>query len=379
MDLRLRKKKNWFIEFGIAVVVVAIALILYERNYIKKQIQPRYEIVCNACEEYLPGIICWGDSLTQGAGGEGITYSSELQRRVKESVLDRFSSKELIQITGKRILCNFDKYKLPEVPVLNMGVGGEDTNTICGRCGAIPFRVAQDFDIPASKDKVQIEIVGGSPLRQGNAGMTWVEINGIRGKIEIEQESYMESEYTYYFSRDKRGTSVKIPAGMEIVTEGSFLGKNYIPVIYIGENGGYSSVEELISQQMAIINHQNMSDCNKGKFIVIGSHTGTREERQEYEKMLQEFYGNQYINLRQYMSIKGIEDANYFFDANINATEEDKARMALGMTPECLESDGLHFNKYGYMLIGKLIYDRMEALGYFDPVIETITTQMTLQ
>ena len=41
----------------------------------------------------------------------------------------------------------------------------------------------------------------------------------------------------------------------------------------------------------------------------------------------------------------------------------------MGYTPfSLLAIDELHFNATGYELIGKLVYNRMESLGYFDEV-----------
>ena len=53
-------------------------------------------------------------------------------------------------------------------------------------------------------------------------------------------------------------------------------------------------------------------------------------------------------------------------------TEKDKEMMGQGMTPESLLSDTVHFNQYGYELIGHLLYERMDKLGYFDEVREAI-------
>ena len=54
-------------------------------------------------------------------------------------------------------------------------------------------------------------------------------------------------------------------------------------------------------------------------------------------------------------------------DAGLTPTERDLERMELGFTPYSLLSiDELHFNEAGYELIGKLVYERMDKLGYFD-------------
>lgn len=42
--------------------------------------------------------------------------------------------------------------------------------------------------------------------------------------------------------------------------------------------------------------------------------------------------------------------------------------MSKGMTPQSLLSDSVHFTEEGYKLIGNLIYERMDELGYFDEI-----------
>ena len=159
---------------------------------------------------------------------------------------------------------------------------------------------------------------------------------------------------------------MRVAAGTEIITSGSEQYLNYNPIIFIGQNGGYSSIQDLIAQQRAIIDHQQMNEQNEGKFLIIGLHTGTAESRVELEKAMLEEYGEQYINLREYMSTQALEDAG------MEPTEEDREMMEMGSTPSSLLSDQVHFNASGYELIGKQIYQRMEKLGYFDEVRETI-------
>ena len=76
-----------------------------------------------------------------------------------------------------------------------------------------------------------------------------------------------------------------------------------------------------------------------------------------------EEYGDKYINLRKYMATDAI------YDAGLEPTKSDLQRMQVGYAPfSLLARDELHFNATGYELIGKLVYNRMESLGYFDEV-----------
>lgn len=333
----------------------------------------RVAILSDTISKRLPGVVCWGDSLTAGAGGDGTSYPVVLQNLIQKSLLDTFDTREVLKHSRK----DYTK-KLPAVKVVNMGVGGENTTTILGRNGAIPFEVKEDFTIPANTDTVKIALKSSNgknvaPLRQGKAGMDYVIINGVKGVISIEQESYISKDYSYYFQRTEAGESVSVKAGTKIITSGSETNLNYIPVIFIGENGGYDDIPDLIKQQRAVIKHQQGNPLDKNgeaRFIIIGLHTGTAESRAALEAAMETEYGKKYINLRKYMSEKALSDAG------ITATSEDRAMMGKGSTPSSLLSDAVHFTPKGYELIGNLIYERMDELGYFDEVKEAINESL---
>ena len=125
-------------------------------------------------EKYLPGIVCWGDSLTYGACESCMQphpYANRIQVLLSQNVFAQAG------IDGQRLYCP---------PVVNMGVGGETTATILGRNGSIPFVVASDFVISKYCSAVPVEIISEegrkvAPLLQddGSRGLKWVKINGV--------------------------------------------------------------------------------------------------------------------------------------------------------------------------------------------------------
>ena len=319
--------------------------------------------------QYLPGIVCWGDSLTAGAGGNGVTYPKVLQSLILEHISDQYSLKS--HPDSKYTYLMDPRDYTVEIPVINMGVGGENTMTITGRNGAIPYIVSESLTIPADTTPVQIHFTskGGeyvAPLRQGQAGVNNVTIGGIEGKLSISQESNTSKDYSYYFTRSSAGEAKTVPAGTEIITAASSQYLDYITVIFMGQNGGYKDFDDLIRQQRAIIDHQT---ANNDRFIIVGLHTGTEESRQALEAAMEAEYGEKYINLRQYMS------TNAMTDAGLEPTAEDSAQMQQGSTPTSLlvHKDNVHFNAVGYKLIGNLIFDTMNELGYFDEVRNALT------
>lgn len=352
---KYNKRLIWVTRILAFIFIVAICFGCMRLHQIKKENKEKYYSgIIDSLNCYLPGIICWGDSLTIGSGGGGINYPATIQQLLQEKLLAGFQG------------------NVPVPEVLNMGVGGEDTNTILGRNGAVPFIVSADFVIPSDITPVNIEFQSSNgkavaPLRQGKTGIEWVRINGISGTIDIEQEDYISDEYTYTFTRSVCGESVEVASGTPIITSGSTVGTDYLTVIFIGENGGYDTYEELINQQHAIINYQT---ANNDRFIIVGLHTGTASERAGLEKAMVDEYGDKYINLREYMAAQGLTDAG------VECTDEDQEMIAEGMTPASLMiDDKCHFNSDGYRLIGNLIYNRMDELGYFDEVKEAINSK----
>lgn len=292
-------------------------------------------------KETIPGIVCWGDSLTAGTGGEGTTYPNTLASLIKNNIYN--------------------------IPVINMGVGGENTNTIIGRAGSVPFIVGE-FTIPKDTSRVEITLKSSNgksvaPLRQGDAGVNPVIINGIKGKIDIEQNSSDSLQYTYYFTRSEPGYSINVKDGTEVITSATDTYKDYINIIFIGQNKGWDDYNELISQQRSII---NKLDRNKEKYLILGLTTGTSDERRGLEQVMANEYGNKYINLRKYLSSNGMQDAN------LKPTSEDLEYMKKGAVPPSLLVDEVHFTKDGYKLIGQVVYDRLIELEYFKDIEQYI-------
>ncbi len=297
----------------------------------------------------LPGIVCWGDSLTYGAHGGGVTYPLTLEAMIRENIGGPY-----------------------QVPVINMGVGGESSITIVGRNGAIPYVLSEDLTIPADSTPVNVYYTSRegqkvAPLRQGKAGVNPVVIGGIEGTLSITQETHVSKEFSYQFTRSVPGETKTVPAGAEVVTDAASKYLDYFPVVYIGQNGGYADFDDLIRQQRAIIDHQT---ANQDRFLIVGLHTGTAESRGPLEKAMQEEYGDKYINLRAYMATKAMADAG------LEPTEEDMKLMEQGSTPYSLMvPDHCHFNSTGYALIGKLIYHTMDQLGYFQSLRDALSCQ----
>ena len=321
--------KKWIISIPLLVIAIAVMRVgyfAYKESDFKKNIT-----------NYIPGIACWGDSLTFGAGGDGVTYPEILSQNIGENIA--------------------------RIPVYNLGVGGESSKQIAARAGVEKIILAQDFEMPEETVPTEIQLVleDGTPLnilRQGNAGVEEVSLMGVKGILTIEQKSITDADYKYYFTRSKKGESRKIAKGKELVPSGAYDYNSDISIVFMGTNGEWTSPEDLIDQYRKMIDHHY--EKNKERYLVLGLTTGTKEDRTELENKMEEAFGKRYVNLREYLSTYDLEKIG------ISPTLEDKEAMDVGEVPPSLKSDKVHMNKIGYQLIAEKVYERMMELSYFN-------------
>ncbi len=283
-------------------------------------------------KDSLPSIACWGDSLTAGTGGDGTTYPNTLA-------------------------------KLTGLTVYNMGVGGETSNTIACRQGARQM-IVNNITIPSTTNKIEVGTYNNfydnfgkiiAPLRQGDGGINICSIAGIEGKLSITQKDAISKDTVYYFERLKAGEEVSIKEPTPIIAKASIERKDDIVIIFIGENGGYANIDDWVSQQKSMIEY-----TGHDKYIILGLTTGSVVERADLEARMVQEYGNKYINLREYLSNHGMNDAK------LTPTSTDNEQIGKGMVPDSLRSDAVHGNKYFYELIGKQVYNKLIELNYLN-------------
>lgn len=304
-----------------ALAVVSHKLYANEQNLLQAYTQ-----------EVIPEIVCIGDSLTAGTGGPGISYPDYLSKRLSEDRL--------------------------YIPVRNMGVGGESTATIAARMGAIPFRTSA-FTIPADTTSVELTFLkeeGRKLEAHADVGISPCMIAGVEGRMTIENNEC-------YFTRNEAGDAVAVPEGSQVQTYAQTAFTDGIYIVFMGENGGFRDIDDLVVQQKAIL---QLQEKNSDKYLILGMTSGTAAERRELEARMQEEYGERYINLREYLSSQGP------YDAKVTLSDTDLDEMKDGRIPDCLLSDGLHFKPVGYQLIADIVYDRMQELGYFDEVMDRV-------
>lgn len=320
-------------------------------------------------EEDAKMIVCWGDSLTAPHTGDG------WKGNIKYLLMGDNSYPAVLQSNlgnGYRIV--------------NAGVGGENTLTIMARQGAFPMELAHDVviyndeykkydkflgnkDVPAFRSSYNGKTI--TPLLQRGwkekspAKVNPSQICGKEYMLESESHFWTEEgeyifEYNYFIN--PRGEAEKT----DTLKEGSViqtyamrhLREAYANVFFMGQNGGFEDVADLIRQYQAMITY-SQSD----KFIIIGYHTPNKvtptvQRMEEMEDSLQQAFGDHYINLRKYMVNYGLKDASF------NPTQADLDSIAKGKVPPQLVPDGCHFTSVGYRLLAILVEKQMKLLGY---------------
>lgn len=273
------------------------------------------------------GIVCWGDSLTHGIAGG---YPKILE--------------DLLAQEGEAI------------PVENKGVSGEGTIAIMNRAGAIASFLSQKLVIPSEIDTVEFNLVDqegntykGLPCGQHTACL--ITIAGVQGKV---VEGYANGKSIYKFTRLFKGERVEADQGTKISYDFMNPYEHYIPIIFIGTNGGWGSIEELIEQQQEILDVFPKND----RFIIIGLTYQHIVDFDELDQAMEEHWGEHYINLREYFTGQGI------YDAGITPSSYDLAQMKEGIVPDCIRSDYVHYTNAGYKALGELLYRRLDDLNY---------------
>lgn len=297
-----------------------------------KVLEERQKIVKN--------IVCFGDSLTAGAGGQGTTYESVMQAELGDS------------------------YK-----VINCGVGGEQVYPITARQGGIVSFLANEVSIPMDKTEVEIGTKTDSGvhclkldgtevalplLLQGHGNsVNPCYIDDIPCTLRWYGSSYADTNGKYFLKSNIELSKVhKVVTKSPIYFYGNTLRNSHALVIWMGQNGGFKTVDELKELYKKAISHSGCSN-----YVIIGLHGYNKTIEEDLEKQFKQEFGNHFIDWRNYLLTRALDDAN------ITPTEQDLADINNGLCPTSLRYDNVHLNATGYTLLAKQILNRFKYLG----------------
>lgn len=335
-------------------------------------LEAAYKQDIDTLAQYLPGIVCWGDVLTEGTAS-GVSYPKTLQNLIDTYLVDPYDFRSTIENSYQYTRIDWDQYTI-SIPVVNMGTGKESTQTILGRSGAEPYVISKDFTIPSDCSAVEISFRGYDgtnvkPLINGDGGVNPVTINGIEGTVTADPASYSEnSTGKYYFTRTAPGSETAVEAKTPIITNAANLYRDYIHVIFVGSFGNYESAQTLASQVKSFVNRQL---SNTDRFIVIGIFAGPESSSRFYEQfasLMTQEYGDRFLNFRKYLLNEALGDLG------MTASRNDSGYIQASQIPPSLLVPGSKTELLAplYSRLGQLVFERLDSLGYFDEIREEL-------
>jgi len=306
-------------------------------------------------------IVCWGDSLTVGAGYDDLTgYQTFCTSLISKGGPDLSARTNLNYPTMLKLMLG-DRYS-----VANCGVGGETSYTIAARQGANPACLNNDIVLPATAGQTVDIVIGTNvgllssfdntilvrPLLQGHGNsVNPVYVDGVKCILSVDSANYQASAYklTRVENGDRDET---IKAGTQIIMRGGYEHINtQFAVLFVGTNNGYSN-------NMLEVLKNMVSHLHSNKYIVVGLHGGTEATMGSFEKLLEKNFGDKFFNWRKYVS------SNALYDFGFTPTAEDLSAMNVGSIPPTLLHDHIHLNAAGYGILGYMLYQRFINLGY---------------
>lgn len=349
------------------------------KDYVNRVYQEHQDVLA----QYLPGIVCWGDSLTTGSSGN-VSYPYTLQKYLDVYVSNIYDLRYSLTATEGLSVQDWDDYKI-SIPVVNMGAGRENSATVLARSGVRSFVVSKDFVIPAGQDTVSVSITTETgeivnPLLAGDGGVNPVTIAGVQGTLTRNGSANSWTRNVYYFTRLEAGEEVSVTAGEYITIASADKYKDYIHVVWLGTYDTNVKPSKLVENVKALLQRQNI---NTDRYLVIGpctyngSWTASRfsDGLEAIDSTMMQAFGDRYINLRKYLLEDGLRDAK------ISATAQDKKSILNGLVPDSFRSNakGADLNGVAYELLGKIVYERMERLGYLNEVREALKLDRIVQ
>ena len=206
--------------------------------------------------------------------------------------------------------------------------------------------------------------------------MNPVTIAGVEGTLTLSQS---QGQQVYQFTRLEAGTPVSVAKGTELVTACKDEYRDYIHIVWLGTYGDFGSPEKLVEDTKLLLQRQQ---SGSDRYLVIGPcaiwgnwFSGSKATLDAIDSAMLQAFGSRYINLRKYLMEDGLRDAG------ITPSATDKMNIGLGSVPESFRSTvgSADLNAIAYDLIGKLIYSRMDTLGFFDEVRDALNLDKSTQ
>ena len=338
------------------------------------------------------------------------TTFTAADKKVKTLVVWGDSYTNRSQLDGHNDRCNYSTHLIEMLgsgwQLYNGGSSGDVTNTIAARQGGIQLVInSKDFTIPAGTTPVAIDGLYSSKnfwFTDADANNTSVytliarfalinpmeivvedengnEVARVEGKITI------DGTKATHFTRTNPGEEVKVPAYSKVVT---FAAKNLrnpdLTIIYMGQNGGFKSLDILYNQYRAMIDYAFPEGPEN--YIVLGFHNHETVKTWNVNNEYWDFFGgakgfgvneaegrpiSRFVNL--YTELTGENYKDYLVLSGAAASVEDVRAedidyVSRGMIPYSYwirpHANDIHPNEYGAKAFATAVYKKIVELGY---------------
>ncbi len=291
-------------------------------------------------------ITCYGDSVTEGMGvAQDFKYPTILQ-----------------QLLG-------DGYQ-----VQNAGDGGEKTQSIMARQGALKIKLKNDVTFAAGATEVQIDEGNGrGVLTENGKEVQWtppygrdlpmnkVTINGQAYEFKFTNHNYEQNGTCKTFlTRASGGAAVTLPKGTEVVINTATTSKsNYCDIYLMGFNGDFTDVNDLIDQHKKMIAYRG----NNNYLIIIPFF---RKEQAADIQAFKDAFGDRALDFFAYS--KNMDNIKR---AGMTPTNEDKlcASSKKNVMPYRFKLYGanqpndVHLSAEGYKLLAQALKEQGQKIG----------------
>lgn len=269
----------------------------------------------------LNSLVCWGDSLTLGVGGDG-GYTATLAG-------------------------------LTSLEVSNEGIGGQTSREIAARAGAVDIVVnAAGGLIPADVQAVNLSSIDQRPLTSQGRQSISGSLRGVKGLLS------RNSADEFFFTRDAAGEVISLNSTGDIFIPDVGDLNQRICCIWVGRNNA-SDAQDVIDNVADIVS----SLKNKAvRYLVLsvlngaGEVSGTSAHAnivQNINAFLSSTYPDNYIDIRQVL-----------IDAYDSTQSQDTQDRANDTIPSSLRSDSVHLNQSGYDVVAASVNDFLRNKGW---------------
>lgn len=251
-----------------------------------------------------------------------------------------------------------------QIKVLNAGVGGENSYTICSRANALPFTVTNEVVF----EKGEYEYVSNYKIFSGINGEMMRYRYGVMGRelpitnLFIDGKPYtlrfdrvgVEENDKYVLCRSDASEKEIIKVGALIEYDYSRIYKEcYCTVLLQGANDGTMPMDIIIDRYKKI-------EALNERFIALVPHY----RGDDTAKLFYQNFGNRCVDLREYCKEQFWKDYDVEKDQN-DIECLDEGILSSRFTFKNNRKD-CHLNETGYKVLGDLVYKKGVQLGYWE-------------